>query len=142
MYISIDVFIWLKCRGHTPGRSELRRVGNYVIASTADRKEFETFRDSEFYMQRPLIKTNLLEQFMKQKHLAIEYCHKFGIDFILNFPSSQFNEMCEWVRNILYNCQASEATTDERSKREKVIKFSYYVWYNVSLCNLNTHQVD
>ena len=41
MYISLDVFIWLKCRGHTPGRPELRRFGNYVIASTADRKELE-----------------------------------------------------------------------------------------------------
>ena len=116
MYISLDVFIWLKCRKHTPGRPELRRIGNYIIASTADRKEFETFRDSEFYMQRLLIKTNLLEQYMKQKCINIEYCHKFGIDFILNFPSSQFGELCEWVRNTLNNCRASETTKDERSK--------------------------
>ena len=119
MYISLDVFIWLKCRKHTPGRPELKRIGNYIIASTADQREFEIFRDSEFYKQRPLIKTNLLEQFMKQKFITIEYCHKFGIDFIVNFPSSQFGELCEWARDILYNCQASETTIDKQSKRKQ-----------------------
>ena len=70
--------------------------------------------DSDFFKRRPLIKTDLLEQFMKQKFITIECLNKFGIDFIMNFPSSQFNELCEWTRN---NTQASEGTIDDQSKK-------------------------
>lgn len=116
MYISLDVYIWLQCRKHT-GRPDLRRVGNYLIASSADRKDFEKFRDSEFYERRPLIKTDLLERFMKQKFITIDYINKFGIEFITNFPHSQFDDLCEWTRKILYSGQESEWAVDDKRKR-------------------------
>ena len=107
--------VWLECRKNT-GRPDLKRVRNFILASSVDRRDFEKFRDSEFYKQRPLIKTDLLEQFMKQRCITIEYLHKFGIDFIMNFPSSQFDELCDWTRNILYAKQASERIVDDQSK--------------------------
>lgn len=122
MYVSLDVHIWLECRKHT-GRPDFTRIGNYILASSADRRDFEKFRDSEFYKQRPLIKTHLLEQFMKERCIAIKEFNKFGIDFVMNFPSSQFDSLCTWTRNILYDhdSQVSERVLDEQSKRDYMI---------------------
>ena len=115
IYINLDVYIWLECRKRT-GRPDLRRVGNYILATTGDRRNFEQFRDSEFYKQRPLIKTDLLEQFMKQKSINIEYFNKFGINFIISFPYSQFDELCEWARKKLNSDQVSERAVDDKCK--------------------------
>ena len=115
IYINLDVYIWLECRKRT-GRPDLRRVGNYILATTGDRRDFEQFRDSEFYKQRPLIKTDLLEQFMKQRSINIEYFNKFGIDFIINFPYSQFDELFEWARKKLNSDKVSERAVDDKCK--------------------------
>ena len=124
MYINLDVFIWLEYCKHT-GRPEFKRIGNYIIASTTDQREFETFRDSDFYEQRPLIKTDLLEQFMTLKFITIEHFQKFGIDFIMNFPSSHFDELCEWTRNNNQTSGRSERTVDHQSKRNISITINY-----------------
>lgn len=131
MYVNLDVHIWLECRKNT-GRPDLRRIGNYVLASSTDRREFEKFRESEFYKQRPLIKTHLLEQFMKQKSIAIEYFHKFDIDFIMSFPKSQFDDLCTWARNILYgDNQASEQVVDHEQSKGDFISYIVVMVLNI-----------
>ena len=106
IYVNLDVHIWLQIHKQC-GRPDLTRVGDYVLASSQDRRDFEKFRDSEFYKKKPLIKTDILVQFMKMSKLSIEYCNKFGIDFIANFPSSQYPNLCEWTRNLLFSNRES-----------------------------------
>ncbi|XP_065903393.1 uncharacterized protein [Dysidea avara] len=100
MYLSLDVHTWMQIRNQC-GRPELRRIGNYVLGTSADRHDFDKFRDSEFYKQRPLLKTELLARFMKEKCITASCCNKYGIEFVLNFPSTEFDNLCEWTRNLL-----------------------------------------
>ena len=115
MYISLDVYTWMQVRKNC-GRPDFTRVGNYILATSADRRDFEKFRDSEFYNERPLIKTDFLVQFMEKKSIPIEYCNKFNIDFIVNFPSSLFDELCDWVRNHLQTRKTSDEIVDTTCK--------------------------
>ena len=64
IYVNLDVHIWLQIRKQC-GRPDLTRVGDYVLASSQDRWDFEKFRDSEFYKKKPLIKSDILVQFME-----------------------------------------------------------------------------
>lgn len=101
MYVTLDVYTWLEVRKNR-GRVELNRVGNYVLASSKDRQEFDKFRDSEFFKERPLIKTAVLEKFMEEQcKCKINLCNKFGIDFVTNFPTSKFDDLCYWARDML-----------------------------------------
>lgn len=70
MYVNLGVYTWIQVRRNC-GRPDLTRVGNYVLATSSDRWDFEKFRDSEFYQQRPLIKTNLLVQLMEKRVLLL-----------------------------------------------------------------------
>ena len=92
------------------GKPDLTRIGNYVFGTSSDRCDFEKFRDLEFYDNRPLIKTDLLVQFMEKRCIAIEYCNKFNIYFIVNFPGSLFDDLCEWVRNLLQDNQTRQTS--------------------------------
>lgn len=112
----MDVHVWLLVRKQC-GRPDLTRVGNYVLASSQDRRDFEKFRDTEFYKERPLIKTDLLVQFMEMNKLSIEYCSKFGIDFITNFPSSQYANLCEWTRHLLFSSKVSDEGDNVKCKK-------------------------
>lgn len=102
MYVSLDVYTWLQTRKQC-GRVDLKRIGNYVLASSGDRRDFEQFRDSDFYKERPLLKTDMLVKFMEEEcgKSEIKYCNKFGLHFVMNFPSSKFDDLCDWTRNIL-----------------------------------------
>ena len=102
MYVTLDMHTWLQTRKQC-GRVNLTRIGNYVLASSADRRDFDKFRDSDFYKERPLLKTDLLVKFMEEEcgRIEIKYCNKFGLDFVTNFPSSRFDDLCDWTRNIL-----------------------------------------
>ena len=99
MYLNVDVFNWLQSR-KCCGRPDLQRDGNYVLATSSYRREFEKFRDSKFYKDRPLMKTDLLVEFMKMKMLPIKLISKYGMEYITNFPSSHFNDLCEWTKNV------------------------------------------
>ena len=100
MYLSLDVYTWMQIRSQC-GRPDLRRVGNYILGTTADRRDFDKFRDSEFYKQKPLLKTELLARYMKEKFVTAPCCSKYGIEFVLNFPSTEFDNFCQWTRNLL-----------------------------------------
>ena len=82
----------------------------YWLATSSDRRDFEKFKDSEFYENRPLIKTDLLVQFMEKRCIAIEYCNKLNIDFIVNFPGLLFDDLYEWVRNLLQDNQTGQTS--------------------------------
>ena len=101
MYVTLDVYTWLEVRKNH-GRIDLNRVGNYVLASSKDRQEFDKFRESEFFKERPLIKTAVLEKFMEEQcQCKINFRNKFRIDFVTNFPTSQFDDLCCWTREML-----------------------------------------
>ena len=100
MYLNLDVFNWLQSR-KCCGRPDLQRVGNYVLATSSDRREFEIFRDSDFYKDRPLMKTDLLVEFMNIRMLPIKLICKHGTEYITNFPNSYFDDLCEWTKKIL-----------------------------------------
>jgi len=100
MYVGLDVFNWLHSRRWC-GRPDLQRVGNYVLATSSDRREFEKFRDSEFYKDRPLMNTDLLVEFMKMRKLPVKLIWKYGMEYVTNFPSSHFDDLCEWSRKVL-----------------------------------------
>ena len=109
------MYIWLQiCK--RCGRPDLTRVGDYVLASSQDRRDFDQFRDSEFFKEKPLIKTDILIQFMEMRKLSIEYCSKFGVDFITNFPSSKYPNLCEWTRNLLFGSRESAEGHDMKCK--------------------------
>ena len=93
---------WLETRKQC-GRVDLTRIGNYVLASSGDRRDFDQFRDSDFYKERPLLKTDLLVKFMEKEcgKNEVKYCRKFGLDFVTNFPSSKFDDLCNWAHNVL-----------------------------------------
>ena len=120
MYVNLDVYTWMQVRKNC-GRPDLTRVGNYVLAASSDRRDFEKFRDLEFYKKKPLIKSDLLVQFMEEKNIAIEYCNKFNIDFIINFPVSLFDDLCEWVRKLLQINQTRESSSTVVDKTSKNI---------------------
>ena len=89
MYVSLDVYIWLDVR-ESCGRASLQRMGDYVLASSLDRKEFDKFRDSSFYQKGPLVATDLLTEFMKIQNLPIMYIHERGKYYISNFLMTVF----------------------------------------------------
>ena len=66
MYVTLDVHTWLETRKQC-GRVELTRIENYILASSGDRRHFDQFRGSDFYKERPLLKTDLLIKFMKKE---------------------------------------------------------------------------
>lgn len=70
MYVSLDVYTWMQVRKNC-GKPDFTRVGNYVLATSSERRDFEKFRDSEFYKKRPLMKTDLLVQFMEKSVLPL-----------------------------------------------------------------------
>lgn len=70
MYVNLGVYTWIQVRRNC-GKPDLTRVGDYVLPTSSDRRDFEKFRDSEFYQQRPLIKTNLLVQLMEKRVLLL-----------------------------------------------------------------------
>ena len=74
-----------------------------VLASSGDQKDFDQCRDSDFYKKRPLLKTALLIKFMEKEcgRNEIKYYRKFRLDFVANFPSSKFDDLCNQARNVL-----------------------------------------
>ena len=93
MYVTLNVYTWLEVHKNR-GRIDLNRVGNYVLASSEDRQEFDKFRESDFFNKRSLIKTAVLEKFMEEQcQCKINLRNKFGIDFVTNFPTSQFDDL-------------------------------------------------
>lgn len=108
MYVSLDVLIWLQCR-KSCGRPDVQRIGNYVLANTTDRRDFDVYRDSMFFKKRPLVPTDLLQEFMKIKNLHVDLQNEYGVNFVVNFPTSHFEELCIWARNIIYGTKVSDA---------------------------------
>ena len=84
IYLSLDVFTWLQYRKFC-GRPDLQRVGNYVVATSADQQDFDKFCDSPFYKDRPLLKTDVLIEFMKLKKLPIEFISEHVVQYVINF---------------------------------------------------------
>ena len=37
--------------------------------------------------------------FIKEKFIAAIFCNKYGVEFVLNYPSTQFGNLFEWTRN-------------------------------------------
>lgn len=100
MFVNMDVLIWLQYRKFNKMK-ELRRDGDYVIARTDDRRNFDTFRDSPFYSSCPIIATPLLMKFMMHKGIPIRITKEFGNVYVTSMPmeTADFDELCEWARD-------------------------------------------
>jgi len=48
-----------------------------------------------------ILKTEVLVKFMEKECGEIKYCRKVGLDFITNFASSKFDDLCDWTYNIV-----------------------------------------
>ena len=64
MHVNMAVLVWLQYRKFNKMK-ELRRDGDYIIAKTDDRRDFDAFRDSLFYSNCPILATPLLLEFMR-----------------------------------------------------------------------------
>ena len=107
----MDVLIWLQYRRFN-NMKELRRDGDYIVATTDDRRDFDGFRDSPFYSQCqdcPIIATPLLFKFMKSKGLPIRTITQFGNVYVTSMPmeSTDFDELCEWANDEIDKATAS-----------------------------------
>ena len=45
--------------------------------------------------------TELVARFMKEKFITAACCNKCSIEFVLNFPSTELEILCDWTRNLL-----------------------------------------
>ena len=106
----MDVLIWLQYRRFNKMK-ELRRDGDFIVATTDDRRDFDTFRDSPFYSNRPIIATPLLLRFMRCKGIPIRTIKEFGNLYVTSMPTeiTDFDELCEWARD-----EIDKATTSSK----------------------------
>ena len=99
IYVNMDVLIWIQYRkfNKTP---ELKREGDYIIATSNDRKDIESFHQLPFYSCYPIIATPLLLKCMKYKYIPITVVEEFGHKYVTSMPASEFafNELCEWAK--------------------------------------------
>ena len=91
---------------------ELRRNGDYIIATTEDRRNFDMFRDLPFYSNRPVIATPLLLEFMRYKGIPIRTIKEFGNLYVTSMPTeiTDYDELCEWARD-----QFDKTTTSSKT---------------------------
>ena len=96
----MDVLIWLQYRRFNKMK-ELRCDGDFIVATTDDRRDLDTFRDSPFYSNRPIIATPLLLRFMRCKGIPIRTIKEFGNLYVTSMPTeiTDFDELCEWARD-------------------------------------------
>ena len=111
IHVNMDVLIWLQYRRFN-NMKELRRDGDYIVATTDDRRDFDSFRDSPFYSKCqgcPIIATPLLFKFMKFKGLPIRTITQFGNVYVTSMPmeSMDFDELCEWANDEIDKATAS-----------------------------------
>lgn len=98
----MDVLIWMQYRKFNK-MPELRREGEYIIATSNDRKNFDSFRQLPFYSRNPVIATPLLLKYMEHKGIPITVVKEFGHKYVTSMPDSEFvfDELCEWARKEL-----------------------------------------
>jgi len=98
LYVNMDILIWMQYRKFNK-MPELKREGDYIIATSNDRKNFDTFRQLPFYSCYPIIATPLLLKYMKHKEIPITVIEEFGCKYVTSMPASEFafDELCEWA---------------------------------------------
>jgi len=113
---------------------ELTRIGNHVLPSSGDRRDFGQFRDSDFYKEQLLLKADLLIKFMKKEcgKNETKYCRKFGLDFVTNFPSLKFDDLCNWAHDVLKICVGQCKWSI--SKLNSVVPKNMYHYVNFISC--------
>ena len=94
LYANMDILIWLQYRTFNK-MPELRREGDYIIATSKERKHFESFRQLPFHSGYPIIAT----KYMKHNGIPITVIEEFGHKYVTSMPASEFafDELCEWV---------------------------------------------
>ena len=45
--------------------------------------------------------TDVLVEFMKMRKLTVKLIWKYGMEYVTNFQSSYFDDLCEWSRKVL-----------------------------------------
>jgi len=71
IFVNMAVLIWLQYRKFN-GLPELTRDGDYLIATSDDRRHFDQFQNEPFYMRGPIIATPLLLKYMKAKRMFVK----------------------------------------------------------------------
>ena len=127
MYINMDIYVWLLLR-NSMGKEDLRRINDYVIGNKEERQNFEKFRDSSFYQNRPMLKTHLLVQFMNERQIMPACTLHHGIEFVTNFPLGLLEDLCDWAK-----IQMQQDNTGINS-----VKF--YILHKTLLQNAYIHQ--
>ena len=110
IHVNMDVLIWLQYRRFN-NMKDLRHDGDYIVATTDDRRNFDCFRDSHFYSHCPIIATPLLFKFMRYKGIPIRTMKEFGNVYITSMPmeTTDFDELCEWASD-----EIDKATTSSK----------------------------
>ena len=135
IYVNMDVYIWLLCR-KAMGKSDLERIGYYVIGNRKEREAFDKFRDSPFYQGRPMLRTRLLSEFMNKRQIVPKLILKHGLEFITNFSSTLLDDLCDWTRGILY--KKNDATNLTSSNSGIKILYVIYILYVLQLTVLRS----
>lgn len=95
----MNTLIWLQFKKFNKF-NELKRDGEYVIARSDDRRNFEPFREQFLYKHNPVIATPLLLKYMKSNGFPIKTIKEFGHSYVTSMPteSHYFDKLCEWAR--------------------------------------------
>lgn len=95
----MDVLIWMQYRKFNK-MPELRQEGDYIIGTSNDRKDFESFCQLPFCSCNPIIATPLLLKYMRNKSIPITVVEEFGHKYVTSMPTSEFafDELCEWAK--------------------------------------------
>ena len=96
------VLIWTHHRKFNK-MPELRREGDYLIATPEDRRNFDFFRQLPFFLRGPVISTPLLLKYMVAKGIPITCEQEFGQFYVMSMPTCEFafDELVEWAREEL-----------------------------------------
>lgn len=95
------VLIWIHYRKFNK-MPELRE-GDYLIATTDDRRNFDFFREHPFFLRGPVISTPLLLKYIKVKGIPIICEQEFGRSYVMSMPTCEFafDNLVEWAREEL-----------------------------------------
>jgi len=99
IFVNMAVLIWLQYRKFD-GLPELTRDGDYLIATSDDRRHFDQFQNQPFYLRGPIIATPLLLKYMKAKRIPIVCEEAYGQTFVMSMPTTNFafDHLVQWAR--------------------------------------------
>lgn len=97
MFLTIDIYRWLQYRKFQ-GLPDLKQEGDFIIATSSDRRHFESFRDLSFNSKNPLPSCSLLLKYIQTQNIPVTMIKEFDCEYVVGFPMSEIDELCEWAK--------------------------------------------